>query len=75
MLNTMLILMKKILNLELVIIKKFQNIKTFFTKEYTPNWLAKVFAISKIKIAVPWTYVINDLNGGDIVETFYEKQN
>ena len=56
-----------------MIIKKFQNIKTFFTKEYTPNWLAKVFAISKIKIAVPWT-VINDLNGGDIVETFYEKQ-
>ena len=49
MLNTMLILMKKILNLELVIIKKFQNIKTFFTKEYTPNWLEKVLLLAKLK--------------------------
>ena len=43
-------------------------------KEYTPNWSEEVFAIRKIKNAVPWTYVIMDLNGEKNIETFYEKE-
>ena len=31
--------------------------------------------IEKINNTVPWTYVISDLNGEEIVGTFYEKQN
>ena len=27
-----------------------------------------------IKNAVPWTYVINDINGEEIIGTFYEKE-
>ena len=54
-----------------VTISKCKNI---FTKGYTPNWPEEVFVISKIKSTVPWTYVINDLNGKDIIETFFEKQ-
>ena len=34
----------------------------------------KNFVISKIKNAVPWTYVINDLNGEEITGSFYEKE-
>ena len=30
--------------------------------------------INKIKYTVPWTYVINDLNGKEIIGTFYEKE-
>ena len=30
--------------------------------------------IKKLKNTVPWTYVINDLNGEEIVRTFYEKE-
>ena len=30
--------------------------------------------IKKIKNAVPWTYVINDLNGEETTGTFYEKE-
>ena len=30
--------------------------------------------LSKIKNTVPWTYVINDLNGEKIIGTFYEKE-
>ena len=30
--------------------------------------------IKEIKNTVPWTYVINDLNGEEIMETFYEKE-
>ena len=39
-----------------------------------PNWSEEVFIISKIKNTVPWTYVINDLNGEEIIGTFYEKE-
>ena len=28
--------------------------------------------IKKLKNIVSWTYVINDLNGGEIIRTFYE---
>ena len=39
-----------------------------------PNWSEEVFVVSKIKNTVPWTYVINDLNGEEIIGTFYEKE-
>ena len=45
--------------------------KSFFTKDYTPNW--SVFVIKKVKNTVSWTYVISDLNSEEIVGTFYEK--
>ena len=49
---------------------KYKNI---FAKGYMPNWSEEVFIISKIKNTFPWTYVINDLNGEEIIGTFYEK--
>ena len=30
--------------------------------------------IKKVKNTVPWTYIINDLNGEKIIGTFYEKE-
>ena len=39
-----------------------------------PNWLEEIFIIKKIKNTVPWTYVINDLNGEEIIGTFYENE-
>ena len=39
-----------------------------------PNWSEEVFVVSKITNTVPWTYVINDLNGEKIIGTFYEKE-
>ena len=39
-----------------------------------PNWSEEVFLIKKVKNTVPWTYVINDLNGEEIIGTFYEKE-
>ena len=52
-------------------ISKYKNI---FAKGYTPNWSEEVFVISKIKHTVPWTYVINNINGEEITRTFYEKE-
>ena len=34
----------------------------------------KNFVVSKVKNIVPWTYIINDLNGEETVGTFYEKE-
>ena len=53
---------------------EFLNTKIFFAKGYTPNWSDEAFAISKIKNTVPWTYIINDLNGEEVIGTFYEKE-
>ena len=48
--------------------------KNIFAKSYTPNWSEEIFVIKEIKNTVPWTYVINDLNGEEIIETLYEKE-
>ena len=52
-------------------ISKYKNV---FAKGYMPNWSEEVLIISKIKNTVPWTYVINDPNGEEIIGTFYEKE-
>ena len=52
-------------------ISKYKNI---FAKGYTPNWSEEVFVNKKVKNTVPRTYVINHLNGEEIMGTFYEKE-
>ena len=52
---------------DIVTISKYKKI---FVKGSTPNWSQKVFVIKEVKSTVPWTYVINDLNGQEIVGTF-----
>ena len=52
-------------------ISKYKNI---FAKAYTPNWSEELFATKEIKNKFPWAYVINDLNGEEIIGTFYEKE-
>ena len=52
-------------------ISKYKNI---FAKGYKPKWFEELFVVSKIKNTVPWTYVINHLNGEEIIGTFYEKE-
>ena len=52
-------------------ISKYKNI---FAKGYMPNWSEEIFIIKKIKNTVPWTYVLNDLSGEEIIGTFYENE-
>ena len=56
---------------DIVRISKYKNI---FAKGYVPNWSEEIFVIKNVKNTVPWTYVISDLKGKDIVGTFYEKE-
>ena len=53
---------------------RISKYKNFFVKRYTPNWSEEVFEIKKAKNTVPWTYVINDLNGEEIGATFYKNE-
>ena len=52
-------------------ISKYKNI---FAKGYMSNWSEEIFIIKKVKNTVPWTYVLNDLNGEEIIGTFYENE-
>ena len=52
-------------------ISKYKNI---FAKGYMPNWSEEIFIIKKNKNTLPWTYVMNNLNGDKIIGTFYENE-
>ena len=52
-------------------ISKYKNV---FAKGHMTNWSEEIFIIKKFKNTVPWTYVINDLNGEEIIGTFYERE-
>ena len=52
-------------------ISKFKNI---FAKGYTPNWSKEIFVVSQVKNTVPWTYELKDLNGKDIIGSFYDRE-
>ena len=49
---------------------RISKYKNAFVKVYTPNWSEEAFVIK----IIPWTYVIRDLKGEEIVGTFYEKE-
>ena len=53
---------------------RISKYKSIFAKGDTPNWSEDVFVINKIRNAVPWTYVFNDLNGEETPGSFYEKE-
>ena len=48
--------------------------KSIFAKGYTPSWSEEVFVIKKVKKAALWIYVLSDLNGEEVVGTFYKKE-
>ena len=52
-------------------ISKFKNI---FAKGYTPNWSKKIFIINKINDTAPLTYSLKDLNGEEILGSFYDTE-
>ena len=55
---------------DIVRISKYKNI---FAKGHVPNCSEEVLVIEKVKNTVPWTYVLSDLKGKEIVECFMKK--
>ena len=56
---------------DFVVVSKYKNI---FAECYAPNWSEEIFVIKKVKNTVPWTYVINDLIGEEIIGKFYKNK-
>ena len=52
-------------------IVRISKCKNIFAKGYVSNWSEEVFVITQVKSTIPWTYVISDLQGKDIVGTFH----
>ena len=52
-------------------ISKYENI---FGKGYILNYPDEKFVVKKVKLTVPWTYVIEDLKGEEIVGAFHKKE-
>ena len=52
-------------------ISKYKNI---YGKGYTSVWYEEVFVTKEVKNTVPCNYVINYINGEEILGTFYEKE-
>ena len=53
---------------------RISNFKNVFAKVYRTNWSEEMFIVKNIKNTVLWTYAISDLNGEEIVGSFYEKE-
>ena len=43
-------------------------------EDCTPSQSEEAFMIKKVKNTVPWTYVIQDFNGKEVVGTFYGRK-
>ena len=52
-------------------ISKFKNI---FAKGYAPNWSTEIIIVDKINDTVPYTYNLQDLNGEEIIGSFYDRE-
>ena len=53
---------------------KISKYKIIFAKWYTKNWSTDVSVVGRIKDTIPWTYVISDINTGNIAGSFYENE-
>ena len=51
---------------------RLSRYKNIFEKVYVPNWSEEIFVIKKVKITVPWTYLIEDLKK-KLLELFTKK--
>ena len=53
---------------------RISKVKNIFAKGYAPNWSKEIFIINKINDAVPYTYNLKDLNGEEIIGSFYDRE-
>ena len=58
----------------MVISLEYQNIKTFLQKAIFQTDLTKFLRLKKFNNTGPWTYIVSDLKGEEIVGAFYEKE-
>ena len=53
---------------------RISELNNIFAKGYTPNWSREIFIVDKINDTVPYTYNLKDLNGEEIIGSFYDRE-
>ena len=53
---------------------RISEFKYIFAIGYTPNWSKEIFIVNKINDTVPRTYSLKDLNGEEILGSFYGRK-
>ena len=53
---------------------RMSKLKNIFAKIYTPYWSREIFIVDKINDRVPYTYNLKDLNGEEIIGSFYDRE-
>ena len=48
--------------------------KNIFAKGYAPNWSTETFIINNVNDTVSYTYNLKDLNGEEIIGSFYDRE-
>ena len=51
---------------------EYLNLKIYLLKD--PNWSREIFIINKISDTIPYTYNLKDLNGEEILGSFYDRE-
>lgn len=53
---------------------RISKYKSVFEKGYTPNWTSEIFKIRKVQLTDPYSYLLEDNTGNEIVGGFYETE-
>jgi transposase InsO family protein len=53
---------------------RISRIKGLFEKGYLPNWSEALYIIDKVKNTNPYTYTVQDMNGEEVLGSFYTEE-
>jgi hypothetical protein len=53
---------------------RIYSYKTKFDKGYKHNWTTEIFVVSEVRPTNPITYKVKDLDGEDIIGSFYTQE-
>lgn len=67
--------MKTVARFKVNDIVRISKYKTLFQKGYTPSWSTELFTVKEVRrYSKPPVYVLRDMEGETIKETFYEAE-
>jgi len=53
---------------------RISRVKGLFEKGYLPNWSEALYTIDKVKNTNPYTYTVQDMNGEEVLGSFYTEE-
>ena len=63
-----------LINIIKKILVRISKVKNIFAEGYTPSWSREIFIVDKMNDTVPYIYNFKDLNGEEIIGSFYDRE-